>query len=69
MNPTLKINSNLLLSLTDKELFKAAETSTILDILKSGLENYHLFHELIVLNKENDHRRIATDYPSLFNLN
>lgn len=67
--PIKKITANTLLCMTDNELFRAAQTRAVLDIIESGLDNYHLFHELIALNKENDHRRIAQDYPSLFHTN
>ena len=69
MKPPIKITANTLLSMTDNELFRAAQTRAVLDIIESGLDNYHLFHELIAFNKENDHRRIAQDYPSLFHTN
>lgn len=54
--------------MTDDELYYAALTKTVIEIVKSGLANYHTFHSLIQANKNNNVRNLHLN-PAFFNHN
>lgn len=54
--------------MTDDELYYAALTRTVIDIVKSGLDNYKMFHDLIQANKKDNVRNLHLN-PAFFNHN